>query len=207
MQKRTGAEEFLLQGCDRNIGRREPAANGNLSGATGGFAQSHAGAHDADGRHGFVGGRDATAGYEEAADSFREKRTVGNFVAVTAIFQGAVVVMRTVKVNGVTAHRDSIRETATFQNVFPRHHVLADNAARFADAKEGCCANELGTPKAWNVADKEFGNTLNLAASLDFTGGEAGGVCAIDTFDAGHIHPDFAGSEASDDDGALCRKT
>ena len=57
-------------------------AAGEGGGGTGGLADGHAGAHDAEGGHGFVGGGDAAAGDEQVVEAFGGEAAVGDVVPV-----------------------------------------------------------------------------------------------------------------------------
>src|SRR5690606_966401 len=109
-------------------------AHGNGGCAAGGFAHGHAGGHHADGGHCFVGCGDASAGYEQTVDNCRHQAAVGNVVAVAAPFESTTVVVGVMEVDGIAGDGDRVVESATAENIVPSHHVLANDAACFANA-------------------------------------------------------------------------
>ena len=148
-----------------SAGARLPL-HGDLRGATGGFAHGHAGGHDADRAHRLMGRGDAPAGDDQVLNLLRHERAIGDVVAIAAPDQRAAVVRRAMDVDGIARDRDGIVEVPAAQHVILRHHVLADDAPRLADAEERRRLGEVRLLEARHVVHQIGDDVVDLRGAL-----------------------------------------
>src|SRR6185295_13513786 len=98
----------------------------------------------------------------------REQRAVRNVVTVATPDERAAFVAGTMNVNRVAGDGDGILEFATAEHVLLRHHVMANDAARLADAEERRGLVEIGFLETGHVTFEISEDVVNLPARFDF---------------------------------------
>ena len=201
------AETFTEKGGVDAVDIVAGGAGGEGGGEAGGFTHGEAYGHYTDAALDDAFAGDGATGDEDVAQADRSEAAVGDAVRVAlgVVFKTGggldlvdfvfVLLFGLVEVDEVAVAADLVGEGAAVEVVVEHEHVVAGDAAGFADAEDGAGGGDKGVGESGRMRGERAAVGLGEPAALGEGSGDGGGVGVVHAPDVAGVETDDAGAD------------